>query len=390
VRKSFIVSAAAALVVAAGVVSADPTPILAPGNPIIAFDSEFSTGNSSYPTPNETPPMAIDGSAATKYLNFGNTNSGFIITPGAPSIVQSFRLSTANDAPERDPFSYSLFGTNAPIVSADNSNGLGEPWTLISSGALAPPPSGSFQTPYTPTDVSNSTAYSSYKLIFPTLRGSPAAQCCMQFSEVQFFTGPAAGGSAILAPGNTIRAVDDPAGASQSSYPAGEEPNKAIDGIAAPPPGTSTKYLNFGREHSGLIVTPSAAAIVDGIQFTMANDTPSRDPALVTIYGTNDPITDPDNGFGNGENWTVIVANLPYTSPDTRYVAGPLVSFPNSTAWDSYKIEIVDNKGPDSGTGGANSIQFAEVQLFSGSVPEPSVMLMAVGGALAMIARRRR
>ena len=385
-----MLGATAAVVCGAGVAFAAPTPVLAPGNPIIAFDSDFSTGNSSYPG-TEIPANAIDGTNA-KYLNFGNTRSGFIVIPSAPSVVQSFRLTTANDAPERDPFSYSLFGTNSPIVSADNSNGLAEPWTLISSGALTPPASGSFNTLYTPTDVVNSTSYSAYKLYFPTLRGSPAALCCMQFGEVQFFTGPGATGSTILAPGNNIRAIDDPGdpAPSQSSYPTGEEPNKAIDGIAAPPPGVSTKYLNFGREHSGLIVTPSAASIVDGIQFTMANDTPSRDPALVTIYGTNDPITDGDNSFGNGENWTVIVANLPYASPDTRYIAGPLVSFPNGVAYNSYKIEVVDNKGPDTGTGGANSIQFAEVQLFSGSVPEPSVMMMAIGGAVAMMTRRRR
>jgi len=387
VRSLSIISAAAALVLGAAIVSASPTPILAPGNPIIAFDSDPGTSTSSYPG-TETPANAIDGTSA-KYLNFGNTGSGFIVIPSAASIVQSLQLTTANDAPERDPTSFRLFGTNAPIVSADNSNGLAEPWTLIGSGALSPPASGSFGTPYTPTNVVNSTSYSAYKLFFPTLRGSPAAQCCMQFSEAQFFTGPNATGTAILAPGNNIRAIDDPLG-SQSSFPAGEEPNKAIDQIAAPPPGVSTKYLNFGREHSGLIVTPSASSIVDGIQFTMANDTPSRDPALVSIYGTNDPITDTDNGFGNGENWTVIVANLPYASPDDRYVVGPLVSFPNATAWSSYKIEIVDNKGPDTGTGSANSIQFAEVQLFSGSVPEPSVALLALGGAMALVARRRR
>ena len=115
----------------------------------------------------------------------------------------------------------------------------------------------------------------------------------------------------------------------------------------------------------------------------------SRDPALVTIYGTNDAIADADNGFGNSENWTVIVANLPYAAPDARGTVGPLISFPNGAAWNSYKIEIVDNKGPDTAPD-ANSIQFAEVQLFSGSVPEPSIALVAVGGAAALVARRRR
>ncbi|HEV8378248.1 MAG TPA: hypothetical protein VGP99_05325 [Tepidisphaeraceae bacterium] len=384
VRNLFVLGAAAAVVGGASIAFADPTPILAPGNPIRAFDSDIATGSSSYPSPNETPPMAIDGSTATKYLNFGNTGSGFIVIPSGPSIVQSFQLTTANDAPERDPFSFNLYGTNAPIVSADNSNGLAEPWTLIGSGPLSPPPSGSFMTPYTPTDVANSTIYSAYKLIFPTLRGSPAGICCMQFSEVQFYNGPGATGGPILAPGNNIRAVDDPLGASQSSYPTGEEPDKSIDQLVA------TKYLNFGREHSGVIVTPSVMAVVDGIQFTTANDFPSRDPAIITVYGTNDPITSPDNGFGNSENWTVIVANLPYASPTGRGAVGPLVSFPNGTAWTSYKIEVVDNVGPDTGTGGANSVQFAEVQLFSGAVPEPSVALLAIGGAVALVARRRR
>jgi hypothetical protein len=97
-----MLGAAAAVVCAAGVAFAAPTPILAPGNPIIAFDSDFSTGNSSYPG-GEGPINAINGTTA-KYLNFGNTRSGFIVIPSAPSTVQSFQLTTANDAPERDPF----------------------------------------------------------------------------------------------------------------------------------------------------------------------------------------------------------------------------------------------------------------------------------------------
>ncbi len=392
-RKLSILGAAAALVVGSVIVSADPTPILAPGNPILAFDSDKNIIVSSYPAA-ESPAKLIDGlstgTTATKYLNFAREGSGVIVTPLAgSSIIQSFQLTTANDDDRRDPASFQLFGTNSPIVSADNSIGTAEPWSLISSGPLSLPAGATGRlTSGSPVDVANSTSYASYKLLFPTLRAPTGGGCCMQIGEAQFYTGTGAGGAAILSPTDNIRAIDDPAFAlSQSNYPAGEEPNKAIDQIAAAPPGVSTKYLNFGREHAGLIVTPSVHAIVDGIQFTMSNDTPSRDPALVTIYGTNDAITDADNSLGTGENWTVIVANLAYASPDTRYIAGPLVSFPNGTAYNSYKIEVVDNKGPDTL---ANSIQFAEVQLFSGSVPEPSVMMLAIGGAVALVARRRR
>jgi len=396
VRNLSIISAAAACVLGAAMASADPSPVLAPGNPIIAFDSDKNIITSNYPAA-ESPQKLIDGlstgTTATKYLNFAREGSGVIVTPGSgSSIIQSFQLTTANDDDRRDPASFQLFGTNSPIVSADNSTGTAEPWTLISSGPLSLPAGTAGRlTLAAPVDVANSTSYASYKLLFPTLRVPTGGSCCMQIGEAQFYTGTGAGGSAILSPPDNIRAINDPAFAlSQSSYPTGEEPNKAIDQISAAPPGTSTKYLNFGREHAGLIVTPSVHAIVDGIQFTMANDTPSRDPALITIYGTNDPITSADNSLGNNENWTVIVANLAYASPDDRYVVGPLVSFPNGTAWNSYKIEVVDNKGPDTGTGSANSIQFAEVQLFSGSVPEPSTMLLAIGGAVALVSRRRR
>jgi hypothetical protein len=62
-----------------------------------------------------------------KYLNFGEINSGFIVTPSnGPSIVHSFQITTANDAVERDPTSWRLYGTDDPITSTDNSTGSQE------------------------------------------------------------------------------------------------------------------------------------------------------------------------------------------------------------------------------------------------------------------------
>src|SRR6187551_3394399 len=68
----------------------------------IAIDTNavFSL-NGRYPGA-EGPANAVDGNPATKYLNFGREGSGLIVTPFAPIPVESFRITTANDAPGRD------------------------------------------------------------------------------------------------------------------------------------------------------------------------------------------------------------------------------------------------------------------------------------------------
>lgn len=155
--------------------------VLSPGDPIIAVDTD---GVSSYPG-NESPQNAIDGTLA-KYLNFGEANSGFIVTPANPTaVVTSFQITTANDAVERDPSQWRLDGTNDAISSTDNSDGSGESWTLIDSGSLSLPTARDTGGSIIP--VSNSTAYSSYRMLFPTVKNGGAANS-MQIAEVQFFT----------------------------------------------------------------------------------------------------------------------------------------------------------------------------------------------------------
>ena len=126
---------------------------------------------------NENPGNAVDGTNA-KYLNFGEENSGFIVTPAVgASTVKSFQILTGNDAPNRDPTSWQLFGTNQPIVSQQNSFGTGEAWTLIGSGTVALPitPRNTLG-PVVPVD--NTANFTSYKMLFPTIRnagGRPAS-----------------------------------------------------------------------------------------------------------------------------------------------------------------------------------------------------------------------
>src|SRR5688500_2021897 len=61
--------------------------------------------------------------------------------------------------------------------------------------------------------------------------------------------------------------------ANTNNWPAGESPDHAIDGVGQ-------KYLNFGREGTGILVTPaSGSSVVDKIKFWAANDAEPRDPA---------------------------------------------------------------------------------------------------------------
>lgn len=162
------------------------TGLLSPGDAIIPIDAD---GGGSSPV-NESVVNAIDGSL-NKYLNFGEVNSGLIVTPATgATVVTSFQITTANDAVERDPSAWQLFGTNSAIASAAHSTGTAEPWTLIGSGVLALPTArnslGSV------VNVANGAAYNSYKLIFTGVKNESTANS-MQIAEVQFFGGVGAG-----------------------------------------------------------------------------------------------------------------------------------------------------------------------------------------------------
>jgi len=136
---------------------------------------------------NERAPNAIDGNVATKYLNFGEEGSGFILSPSvSPSVVTRFQITTANDAPERDPATWELYGTNDAITSGEHSDGTGENWTLIASGAVALPTTRNTLGPMV--NFTNSTAYASYKMLFPTVKNAGAANS-MQIAEINFFLG---------------------------------------------------------------------------------------------------------------------------------------------------------------------------------------------------------
>ena len=138
-----------------------------PGDPIV--------GTSNNSPGSEGVTNAIDD-LPTKYLNFDKLNTGFTVTPGVGrTLVRGLTLTSANDAPERDPASYTLEGSDDGVT-----------FTLISSGTVPVFPSRFFKQRIF---FANNAPYLKYRLIFPTVANAAAANS-MAVSEVELLGVP--------------------------------------------------------------------------------------------------------------------------------------------------------------------------------------------------------
>ncbi len=351
--------------------------ILGQNDSTIAFDFDLSTDSDS--PANEQASNVLDNDPETKYLNFARENTGFIVTPTSPAVVRSFVITTANDAADRDPASWVLYGTNDAITSNAHGNGRNENWTQIAGGALSLP--ASRLTSGTPTSFNNTTAFSSYKLVFPTVKNGAVANS-MQLAEVSFHTSSNGTGPDVLAPGNFIIPIQDVEATPQSDSSPGEGPENAVDGSVA------TKYINHGKVNSGLIVTPeSGPSTVTSFQLWTANDEPERDPTGWALYGTNEAIQSVNHGTGQAEAWTFIDSGS-VNLPITRFAAGPVVNVDNQAGeFTSYRIVFTSlrDEGP------ADSVQFSEIQFYGegeagGEAPSLEIVSGATGDEFIRIA----
>ncbi len=134
----------------------------------------------------------IDGSTGTKYLNFNKTNTGFTVNTGSNSIVRTIAITTANDAPERDPVSYTLEGSNN-----------GTSWSSITSGSVACTTARQYTRSF---PIANSTSYSYYRVVFPTVC-TPGTANSMQVAEVQLYQADGVGNTSSGIYYTTIQAA---------------------------------------------------------------------------------------------------------------------------------------------------------------------------------------
>lgn len=209
--------------------------------------------------------------------------------------------------------------------------------------------------------------------------GFNAAQTISNFTLTTGVAAPPAAGveTSLIARGDPITAINDGPGAGAPNSPGAEGAPQVID---ADP---STKYLNFNKANPGFVVTPSiGASIIHGFALIPAADAgsyPQRDPATISIYGSND----------GGQSYSAITLGALLGSFDRRnYLAYRFDStLPSFT---TYKVVFPSLVDADA----ASSMQIADFELLGTAialVPEPSgvalvLVACATGGAL----RRRQ
>ena len=143
-------------------------------DPVIAKNiiksTDTVTGSSTNTPGAEGVEKAIDNDSSTKYLNFDKVNTGLTVTTSG-GVVSKLALTSANDAPERDPSKFILSG----------SNDGGTTFEEIASGDI---PSFASRFERKVIDIANTKEYITYKLDFPTVANESAANS-MQIADIE-------------------------------------------------------------------------------------------------------------------------------------------------------------------------------------------------------------
>jgi hypothetical protein len=164
----------------------------------LVISNIYPTSNNS--PSNETAINAFDGNVGTKYLNFDKQNAGVTVKLSQGRVVQKFTITTANDAVERDPASYKLYGSN------DGVN-----WVLVSEGPLSL--SNNRYTVSSEISTNNTTPYVYYFMLFPSIKNNIGNS--VQIAELTYYydennltsSTDQSGGGTISNPGTSGAAV---------------------------------------------------------------------------------------------------------------------------------------------------------------------------------------
>ncbi|WP_298900222.1 HYR domain-containing protein [uncultured Psychroserpens sp.] len=183
----------------------------------------------------------IDQNSATKFLDFNAFDGiGFEVDLlGVAQTASSIEIVTANDAPERDPTDYEIFGSNN-----------GTDFTSITTGTIPCVSDRFFSRTFS---FSNATAYSYYRINFTGVCGSSSIN---QIADVQLY-GIIGTAPVLNCPGDI--AINNDAGQCTGNTSFAVTANDAEDGSLTP---TLTNGLDSGSDFP-LGVTTNIYSVTD-------------------------------------------------------------------------------------------------------------------------------
>jgi len=278
----------------------------------------------------EAETMAFDNNPETKWLD----HNGWAGAPTAenpswaqvdfdmPVAVSVLGLTSANDGPERDPENFSVQG----------SNDGGTTWVTLGTWI-----GESFDERFERKlfNFDNTLAFNSYRLNITKNKGD---NTLMQVGEIEFIGPKIPDQNHGMTIGADITA--------RNRIGDGEAETMAFDGDV------NTKWLDHNdwagaptvENPSWLLIQLPAAATVNKLALTSANDGPERDPENFDLQGSAD-----------GETW-VALSSWIGESFDERFER-KVFSFSNDLAFSYYRFNITKNKGDNT------LMQIAEIEM---------------------------
>lgn len=271
----------------------------------------------------EAPPALFDQYVQTKWLATATTGwVKYEFLNGQAFAINSYALTSANDAPDRDPKVWvlegSTDGTNWTVVDSRS----GETWSARYQRRVF--------------KCANTTPYPIYRLNVTQNNGSGNL---MQIAELE-----------LIENGVSRTAYGNVTWSSQIGW--NEGGLRAFDKL------TGSKWLTAGGQTTGWLqyeFLGEGAYAVNGYAITSANDAPGRDPRDWTLQGSHDGVTWTIIDTRTGQYWAE-------AGDEHRFERHEFL-FDNDVAYAFYKLDITANNGDGTLMG------FAELELLERQLP---------------------
>lgn len=273
----------------------------------------------------ESPLWVFDSNVNTKWLTANGQTTGWVqfeFLNDQAFAINSYAITSANDAADRDPKAWTLSGSNDGMTWTVVDTRSGESWVARFQRRTF--------------KCTNTTAYRIYRLNVTQNNGSTNL---MGFSELE-----------LIENGVSRTAY--------SSFSYSTQINNNESARLVLDKNVNSKWLTAGGNPTGWIqyrFLGDGAYAINGYAITSANDAPPRDPRDWTLQGSHD-----------GTNWDILdtrVGEYWAEGGDEHRFTRHEFHFDNAIAYSYYKLNVTQNNGDGSLMG------FSEFELLERDLP---------------------